>query len=276
MEYKKFDAHTHIYPEAIAEKACINLGKFYSFTVHGAGTYPALCGELKENGFDGMFLLCVATNAHQVQKVNDTIVEAVAHAREQGLDAYGFMGMHQDYENMAAEVERCHAMGLTGAKLHPDIQACDIDDKRFYPLYEALQRYNMPIFLHMGDKRPEYRYSMASKLKKVLDDFPALKAVAAHFGSYSEWDNAKCLYGHPNVWYDLSSALWALTPEQALTLIKRCGYDRVMFGTDYPVYHVRDYEELFDKLDLNEEQKQDIYYNNAMRFLSECRNSTND
>ncbi|MBQ8696923.1 MAG: amidohydrolase family protein, partial [Clostridia bacterium] len=126
------------------------------------------------------------------------------------------------------------------------------------------------------DKRAEYRFSLASKLKKVLDDFPSLKAVAAHFGSYSEWDNAECLYGHPNVWYDLSSALWELNPEQALDLIKKCGYDRVMFGTDYPVYHIRDYEDLFDKIDLTDELKQDIYYNNAMRFLEECKNSTKD
>ncbi|MBQ8696676.1 MAG: amidohydrolase, partial [Clostridia bacterium] len=138
MKFKKFDAHTHIYPEAIAEKACINLGKFYDFTVHGAGTYPALCTELKENGFNGMFLLCVATNAHQVQKVNDTIAGAVTHAREQGFETYGFMGMHQDYEDMAGEVERCRNLGLIGAKIHPDIQGCDIDDKRFYPMYEAL------------------------------------------------------------------------------------------------------------------------------------------
>lgn len=275
MKFKKFDAHTHIYPEAIAEKACINLGKFYDFTVHGAGTFPALCSELKENGFDGMFLLCVATNASQVQKVNDTVADAVSSAREQGFDTYGFFGMHQDYENKPDEVERCRKAGFLGAKLHPDIQACDIDDKRFYPMYEALEG-RMPLFLHMGDKRPEYRFSHADKLKKVLNDFPKLKVIAAHMGSYAEWDNASCLYGNENVWYDISSTMWATTPENALELVKRCGYDRVMFGTDYPIHHIRVYEDMFDKLALTDEQKQDIYYNNAMNFLKECKNYTQD
>lgn len=266
MEFKKFDAHTHIYPEAIAEKACINLGHFYDFTVHGAGTKDELCSELKENGFCGMFMLCVATAPGQVQKANDTIAKAVADAREAGLDAYGFMGMHQDFADMTAEVERCAALGLTGAKLHPDIQRVDIDDRRLYPLYEAIEG-RMPLVLHMGDSRAEYRFSHADKLMHILRDFPKLKVLAAHMGSYGEWDNASCLYGNENVWYDISSTLWAITPEHAVNLIERCGYDRVLYGSDYPIHHLKVYEDMFWKLPLTDEQRADIYYNNAMNFL---------
>ena len=266
MKQKKLDAHAHIYPAAIADKACANLEKFYQITVHSKGTYEDLCNQLDQNGFCGMFFLCVATNPHQVPKVNDTIAHATAQARQNGFEAYGFMGMHQDYSAMADEVERCAAMGLTGVKIHPDIQAVDIDDRRLYPLYESIEG-KMPLFLHMGDAREQYQYSKAQKLVHVLKDFPKLKVLAAHLGSYADWDNAACLYGHENVWYDLSSSLWALTPERAVELIEKCGYDRVLFGTDYPIYHIRDYDALFARLPLSEKQREDIYYHNAMRFL---------
>ena len=46
--YKVFDIHTHTYPEAIAEKACVNLGKFYDFIVEGEGTYAHLESQAEE------------------------------------------------------------------------------------------------------------------------------------------------------------------------------------------------------------------------------------
>lgn len=263
---KRIDAHTHIYPEAIADKACVNLGKFYNFKVHGKGTESDLFSQLISTGFDGAFILGVATNPHQVKSVNDGIASAVANGRKKGLEIYGFAGMHQDYDNAEAEVERAHEDGLVGFKLHPDIQRVDIDDRRLYRLYEAIEG-RMPLVLHMGDDRAEYRYSEPKKLQKIARDFPRLHISASHLGGYKAWDEAKCLYGLDNIWYDLSSALWAMTPERAAELIKACGLERVMYGSDYPVYNLADYHTLFKKLSLPEESLGDIYYENAKRFI---------
>ena len=69
--YKIFDIHTHTYPEAIAEKAVTSLNAFYEFVSEGKGTYAELAENSRENGVVGMLLFSVATNPHQVQKVND-------------------------------------------------------------------------------------------------------------------------------------------------------------------------------------------------------------
>ena len=37
--YKIIDIHTHVYPEAISDKAVKSLAAFYEFTVEGKGTY---------------------------------------------------------------------------------------------------------------------------------------------------------------------------------------------------------------------------------------------
>ncbi len=267
---KIIDSHTHIYPPAIADRATQSLGQFYDFCVHGKGTYDDLEEQANACGVSGFFLLAVATNAHQVQKVNDHVAQAVALSRAHGFETAGFAGMHQDYTDFEAELQRCREMGLCGVKIHPDIQRMDLESKQMYALCEVMEG-KMPLFLHMGDARPEYRYSAPAKLAKLLCRFPRLTVVAAHFGGYMAWEEAEsCLFGAPNVWYDTSSALWAMSPERACELIERCGYDRVMFGSDYPVYNLGAYLELFNRLDLDSERRDAILYGNAHRFLQTC------
>lgn len=271
---KIIDAHTHIYPEAIAAKACRNLGKFYDFEknfgfdLEGSGTYENLEAFGDECGVSGFVLLAVATNPMQVEKVNDNLAEVVKYSQSRGYETVGFAGMHQDYEQMEKEVMRCKALGFKGFKLHPDIQGVDIDSEKLLPLYELLEAEGMPIYLHVGDNRAEYRFSEPKKLAKILNKYPKLLAIAAHYGGYSAWEEAKeYLYGNPNVWYDCSSALWAMDAETATKITRECGTEKVLFGTDYPIIRHTKYLELFDRLDLTEEEREDILYNNVKALL---------
>nr|MBQ4318576.1 amidohydrolase [Clostridia bacterium] len=266
--YKIIDIHTHTYPPAIAKKACENLAAFYNFEVTSEGTYDDLEKQAKENGVCGFLLFSVATNAHQVPKVNSSIAELAEHSRQNGFETVGFAGMYQDFEDFGGELDRCIGLGLKGVKIHPDIQQVDIDDDRMLRLYEEMVKRGLPLFLHMGDDRPQYRFSEPKKLARVLDRFPELEVVAAHFGGYKSWDGAsEYLWGRRNVRYDCSSALWAMDEIEAERLIRGCGVDRVMYGTDYPIPHLNDYFDLFMKISLTEEERRDILYNNAKRFF---------
>ena len=234
--YKVFDAHTHTYPEKIAAKAVKNLGEFYDFVPEGDGTYDGLSANAENYGVRGFLLFSVATNAHQVTKVNDCIASLAEKSRGQGFQTVGFAGLHQEYPDFEGEIDRCIKLGLKGVKIHPDIQGVDIDDERMYRLYAIMQERGLPVFFHMGDNRAQYRFSEAKKLCRVLDDFPCLEVVAAHLGGYMAWDDAlEYLAGRDRIWYDTSSALWAMTPERAGEIIHSLGVDRVMFGTDFPV-----------------------------------------
>jgi predicted TIM-barrel fold metal-dependent hydrolase len=58
-----------------------------------------------------------------------------------------------------------------------------------------------------------------------------------------------------------------MTPEYARELIRLLGTDRVMFGTDYPVkLHGEEIKRLL-AVGLEEHELEDIFYNNAKRFL---------
>lgn len=264
---KIFDIHTHTYPEAIAEKAVTNLGAFYDFVPEGKGTYADLSAQAPAYNVRGFLLFSVATNARQVQKVNDSIAALAEKSRGEGFLTVGFAGMHQDFPDFAGEIDRIEKLGLKGVKLHPDIQQIDVDDEKLFPLYEILEG-RMPVYFHIGDNRPQYRFSEAKKLRRVLDRFPRLEVVAAHLGGYRAAAEAiEYLSGDPRVWYDTSSALWYLSPEEATDIIDALGHDRVMFGTDYPVKNIDTELALFARLGLTESQREDILWNNAMRFL---------
>ncbi|MBQ5356422.1 MAG: amidohydrolase family protein, partial [Clostridia bacterium] len=43
--------------------------------------------------------------------------------------------------------------------------------------------------------------------------------------------------------------------------------ENVMFGTDYPVVNTREELERFFRLNLTDAQREDILWNNAVRFL---------
>lgn len=266
-KYKVIDIHTHVYPENISARACENLGNFYNFPVSCKGTYQDLYEQANGLGFDGFLLFSVAGNVKNVERVNDYTMSMVNLSKSQGYETTGFMAMHQDYPDFKKEVERCEKIGLKGVKIHPDFQQVDIDSPKLLPLYEIIEG-RLPIILHMGDDRPEYRYSEPKRLAKVLDIFPKLEVVAAHLGGYRAWDEAKeYLYGRPNVWYDNSSVLWAMSASEATEIMRACGTDRVMFGTDYPMPSLKSYTELFMKCVLTEKEREDIFYNNAKRFL---------
>ena len=265
---KIFDIHTHIYPEKIAAKASVNLGKFYNFVVEGEGTYSHLEKQGSEYGVGGFLILGVATNPTQVTSVNDFIAETVNKSRENGYETVGFMGIHQDTADFAAALDHAVSIGLKGVKIHPDIQGVDIDDKRLYELYYLIEG-KMPIYFHMGDDRPEYRFSSPAKLDKILKQFPRLSVGAAHLGGYKAWEEAMpLLAGKENVWYDTSSALWAMTPEYGRHVVSKIGTERLMFGTDYPVKTTGEELDRLYKLNLSEDVLEDVLWNNAQRFIN--------
>ncbi len=264
---KNFDIHTHIYPEKISEKATVNLGKFYDFHVDGKGTYADLEAHGAAAGTEGFLILGVATNKSQITSVNDFIAETVNYSRSRGFKSVGFMGIHQDCEDMASALDHAASAGLQGVKIHPDIQGVDIDDRRLLELYSLIEG-KLPIYFHMGDNRPQYQFSTPEKLAKILEMFPRLEVVAAHLGGYQVWDEAwPLLAGRENVWYDTSSALWAMTTEYADKLISKLGTERVMFGTDYPVKTTAEELGRVEALALTERERENVLWNNAARFL---------
>ncbi len=259
-----FDSHVHIYPEKIADKASHTIGEFYNVDMEYNGSVGMLLDECEKAGVNRCLVHSVATTHEQVRKINDYIAMSV---KEYPDKFVGFGSLHPSMGAKEAdeEVKRMIETGLMGIKLHPDFQYFAIDDKHAMELYEAIDG-RLPILFHTGDER--YNYSNPHRLANAAKRFPRQRMIGAHFGGYSEWDNAlECLPDLENVWVDTSSSFWRVSDEKAMEYIKAYTEDRIFFGTDYPMWSAADEIANINRLDLTETAREKIFYKNICKFL---------
>ncbi len=258
--YPAADAHAHIYPQKIAEKATASVGAFYDLKMDNVGLPEVLLKEGRAAGIDRFAVCSVATRVEQVRSINAFIEgECRKHPEFVGLAAW-----HQDIEDIEGELEDIIGRGLRGIKLHPDFQEFQIDDPKLMPFYRAAHRRGLPILFHTGDRRKDF--SSPRRLARLLDKLPELTCIAAHLGGYTEWDAAReCLEG-PNVYVDTSSSLMFISRDEALRSIEHFGTDKVMFGTDFPMWRAGEELERFFGLGLTEEENRMILYGNFARL----------
>lgn len=257
------DAHAHIFPDKIAERAVEGIGGFYGMTVDYNGTLGTLLSEGAAAGVDRFIVQSVATVPEQVASINNFIAGSVERFPDK---LTGFGAMHPDFEDIAGETERIISLGLKGIKLHSDFQRFNIDDERAFPIYEAAEG-RLPILFHIGDNR--YDYSSPERLMNVVRRFPKLTVIGAHLVGWSMWDKGAELFAGSGIYADCSSSLYAMTPEHAAELIRKIGADRVMWGTDYPMWSAKDELERFNKLPLTDEERRLILSENARRLIGE-------
>ncbi|MGN0606562.1 MAG: amidohydrolase family protein [Oscillospiraceae bacterium] len=230
-DFEVIDAHTHIFPQKIAQKATVNIGKFYDLAMYDEGSSEALVKRGEKYNIKKFLVCSTATVPEQTTVINDFIKnECDKHPEFIGLGT-----LHPDFDDIEGEVDRIISLGLKGVKLHPDFQQFVIDDKKAYRIYEAIEG-RLPLLIHMGDER--YEYSRPIHLKKVMEDFPELKATATHLGGYQRWEEAlECLAGKfENLRYDTSSSQSILPPEFVKKLIDAYGLENCFFGTDFPMW----------------------------------------
>jgi len=256
------DFHTHVYPAPIARKAADNVRQFYN----GLGN-PAIDGSVEtllDRGTaagEGKFvILPVAVQPSRTRSINDFILSQV---KEQPR-FYGYGTIHAAMENITGEIRYIMENGLRGLKMHPDYQLFPIDDPRLFPVYDMIGD-KLPIVFHMGDAR--YDYSHPKRLKKVLELFPKLQVIAAHFGGYTMYDIAAEELKGKDCFFDVSSSLMFMEEGVAESYINRHGAERFVYGSDFPMWDPAEEMERFLRLKLTDDQKEQIAHRTAERIL---------
>lgn len=257
---KIIDFHTHIYPEKVARKATLSICEFYELDSDQNGTAEELLTLGSSVGITDYAVLPVAVKPDGVGHINDFVVsECAAHP-----EFHGFGTVHAAMDGIVEEGERIASLGLHGIKMHPDTQRFAIDDERLFPLYDAIGDRLLFVF-HTGDKR--YDYSSPARLRHVLDLFPRMRAIGAHLGGYSVYDEAEDLLKDTDAIVDISSSLMFMTPEEAVKHIRAYGADRVLFGSDYPLWNPVPEVERFMALPLTDDEREKIAHINAEKLL---------
>ena len=171
-------------------------------------------------------------------------------------------------------------MGEIGLQ-YEGISPSDPSVDAYFALAEEL---DIPVAIHMGTggsgranvAMPKYRGSMGNPLllEELLARHPKLRVQVMHAG-YPMIDNMlTLLQANSHVYVDVAGLIWSYPIKEVNRYIERlveAGFeDRVMFGTDqleWPKLMAYSISIIQNADYLTPEQKRDILYNNAARFL---------
>ena len=265
------DFHTHCFPDALAHRAMGQLSATVSemdIFPSTDGTVDGLLRQMRKAGIDRSVVCNIATNPHQMQKVNDF---AISLSRHEELFPLGSLNPYA--EDPEAELDRLISSHITGIKIHPDYMKTDIDSTAFERIFELCQAKNVFVVTHAGldPISPNHMYCTPEKICRVLDNFPKLKLVAAHMGGFHcEADVLEYLCGR-DVYIDTS--LISHRPDRCPIIHSIFAHHdprRLLFATDTPWTKGEEEIQAIHNAPLTNEVKNLIFSGNAIALLSSC------
>ena len=257
------DSHCHIYPEKIAAAAIKATDAFYGVVSELDGSMDTLISQMAQSGVDLSIVQSVATTPKQVKSINNFISSSV---KQSGGKFIGLGALHPDSEDIEADINEVCELGFTGVKIHPDIQRFKVDDYRCLKIYELCEKKGLKVLMHTGDNR--YDNSNPNRLVGVLEGYPNLTVIGAHLGGYSVWDEAsEKLSGFENFYVDTSSTISILGQKKVKEIIEKYTVDKVLFGTDYPMFSQKREIDWLVNMGFSDEELEKIFSKNAMRVF---------
>lgn len=153
------------------------------------------------------------------------------------------------------------------------------NDPRLAPYFALAAERDIPVLIHVegiGPYLPGFRSAAGNPvlLEEVLVRHPDLRIYVENTGYPYLGEMISMMYQYPQLYGDLSTITWVI-PRTAFHAYLRGLLDaglgkRLMFGTDqmrWPEAIGWAVEAIEEAPFLSEEQKRDIFYNNAARFL---------
>jgi uncharacterized protein len=202
-----------------------------------------------------------------------------------------FIPGYQDYGETMMPVDEFEKLIRAGKiKIFGEVMAVyhgrTLNDPVYAPYLAVCEKYNIPVAYHTGGSFPNaqffgwsnYRIAFGDPMliEDVLVKYPKLRLYLMHAGENFYENTLRMMDGYPNLYVDLGVSLWLhpLTQDYAVRFLrsaKKYGYlSRVMFGSDQMVWPdaITQSIHYLNSLDfLTQKEKDDIFYNNAARFL---------
>lgn len=185
-------------------------------------------------------------------------------------------------DRMAEQVEEnLRLPGCCGVKLYPGYNRTPLTHPMYAPIYELAAQYDKPVAVHMGLTAfagAHLKYCHPLALDEVAADHPDTRFVLCHFGNPFFETAAAVLAKNPNVSADLSGLLegrvnlddWFEEQSGYAWMLKSWlaasgAWDRLMYGTDWPIVHLSEYLEFIRRI-VPERYWEPVFFHNANRI----------
>jgi len=169
----------------------------------------------------------------------------------------------ETYEQAARMLAQPHCVGI---KIHPEEHVYPIREHG-RAILEFAASHDAVVLTHSGHEN-----SLPADIVPFADDYPNVKVILAHIGCSSGSDRTLQVRGiaqsrHGNVYADTSSAM-SITPGLIEWAVSEVGADRVLFGTDTPLYSTAMQRARIDQADIGDDDKRMILRENAVALLA--------
>lgn len=275
------DIHTHVEVDSTGHGAYHHdlaqaTGRYFKLDPDHAASVDALAAHYRRHNTAAVVFTIDAQTAsgHRPNSVEELIAGAARN--NDVLIPFGTVDPWAD-----GAVRRVRQLagdyGVKGFKFHPSLQGFEPNDRRFYPVYEAITAAGLPALFHtgqtgLGSAMPggygiKLRYSDPMLLDDVAADFPELTIVMAH--PAVPWVDAQiAIASHKaNCYIDLSGWSPKYFPPQLIRALGRQLRSKALFGTDHPYITLDRWRRDFDTLDIDPQVLPMILKGNALRVL---------
>jgi len=139
------------------------------------------------------------------------------------------------------------------------------DDPLVFPLVEKCIEYDIPILIHsfkkaIGQLEFETTGLHTAELARM---YPKARFIMAHLGG-NAYHGIKSIKKYENVWVDISGSIFRR--DDVDYTVEQIGVERILFGTDMAGSFLVNYGQI-EEADITPEQRELIYYKNALKVL---------
>jgi len=276
------DIHIHADKDSCACHGSAAHYRDHAFEYFGTEFIPETIDETADmyRGLDMMAVL-LAVDSTSGMGTPPVTNEFVAGAMQRNPDVFIGFASVDPWQGKKAVDRVKHAMeelGLKGFKFHPASQAFYPNEKQFYPIYEEIAKYKVPMLFHTGTTGIGAGMPGGGGLKlggcrpipymdDVAADFPDTPMILAH-PSWPWQDESLAMAVHkPNVYIDLSGWSPRYFSPSLIQYANSMIQDKVLFGTDYPLISPERWLGAFAKAPFKDEVRPKILFENANRLL---------
>ncbi len=264
------DFHTHIFPDALAQRVIPKLSAIFSEKASTDGTADGLVQSMKKSRINLSIVLPVVTKPQQFHSITQfalEINERFEHAK--GPRLLSFAGIHPDSADYKGELNTIKNLGFKGIKLHPDDQNVMIDDIRYKRIIARASELGFITSIHAGfdTTSPCPIHAAPRPTARMLDNVRPQKVVLAHMGSNLFYDEVERTLVGKDVYLDTSFSIHHIEPGQMLRIIRNHGYQKILFGSDTPWTDQKKDLETLLQLELTPIEQDAVLYRNARQLL---------
>ena len=177
------------------------------------------------------------------------------------------------------EIRRCkEELGLHGiGEFNPARQHFFPNDLRFYPLWEEIQKQELPVLFHSGlaaagagtpgGGGTKLKYTQPIHLDDVAADFPELQIISAHPSWPWQAESLAIARHKSNYYIDLSGWAPKYFPAELVHNVNTLIQDKALFGSDWPAITPERWISEFNELSFKPEVRRKILLDNARRLF---------